>query len=128
MDPKFPNEISQGMRSAAETTLAKAREAVERYMQEATRVFSKVDSTAQTAQASARDATHKAVGYAEANITAAFDFAQAVLKAQNPQEFLKLQQSFLEKQAERVGTQMRELGTAAASVASDAAAKMRGQE
>ena len=128
MDPKFPNEISQGMRSAAETTLAKAREAVERYMQEATRVFSKVDSTAQTAQASARDATHKAVGYAEANITAAFDFAQALLKAQNPQEFLKLQQSFLEKQAESVGAQMRELGSTVASAASGAANKMRGSE
>jgi phasin len=116
-----PNEISQGMRSAAETTLAKAKEAVDRYMKEATRVFSTVDTTAQVTQSSARDVTQKAVSYAEANITAAFDFAQQVLQAKDPQEFLRLQQGFLEKQAEAFGSQMRELGTAVTS----AAAKMQ---
>jgi phasin len=120
MDPKFSNEISQGMRSAAETTLSKAKEAVDRYMKEATRVFATVDSTAQATQASARDMTQKAVGYAEANITAAFDFAQSLLQAKDPQEFLKLQQSFLQKQAESLGTQMRELGTAVTNAASEA--------
>jgi hypothetical protein len=89
-------------------------------MKEATRVFSTVDSTTQATQASARDMTQKAVGYAEANITAAFDFAQSLLRAKDPQEFQKLQQSFLEKQAESLGTQMRELGTAVTNAASEA--------
>jgi len=122
MDPKFSNDaMSQGMRSAAETTLAKAKEAVDRYMKEATRVFATVDSTAQATQASARDMTQKAVGYAEANLAAAFDFAQQLLRAQDPQEFLRLQQSFMEKQADSLGAQLRELGAAVTQAASSAA-------
>ena len=120
-----PNEISQGMRSAAETTLVKAKEAVDRYMKEATRVFTTVDTTAQATQASARDVTQKAVSYAEANITAAFEHAQKLLRAQDPQEFLKLQQGFIEKQAEALGTQIRELGTAVTSAASAATGKAK---
>jgi len=126
MDPKFsPEAMSQGIRNAAETTLAKAKEAVDQYMKEATRVFSAVDSTAQATQAGARDMTHKAVGYAEANLSAAFDFAQQLLHAKDPQEFLKLQQAFVQKQAESLGTQMRELGSAAASAASSVAEKAK---
>jgi hypothetical protein len=121
MDTNFSSEMSQGMRSAAETTLAKAKEAVDRYMKEATRVFSTVDTTAQATQASARDMTQKAVSYAEANIAAAFEHAQQLLRAEDPQEFLKLQQSFLARQAEALGNQMRELGNAVASAASHAA-------
>src|SRR5262245_39433119 len=122
-----PNDISQGMRNAAETTLVKAKEAVDRYMKEATRVFTTVDTTAQATQASARDVTQKAVSYAEANITAAFDLAQKLLHAQDPQEFLRLQQSYLQKQAEAVGTQMRELGTAVANAASAATGKAKSE-
>ena len=129
MDPKFsPEAISQGVRSAAETTLAKAKEAVDQYMKEATRVFSTVDSTAQATQASARDMTQKAVSYAEANITAAFDFAQQLLRAKDPQEFLKLQQSFVEKQAESLGGQLREIGSAVTSAASSLAAKAQAKK
>jgi len=124
MDPK---EISQGMRNAAETTLVKAKEAVDRYMKEATRVFSTVDTTAQATQASARDVTHKAVAYAEANITAAFDHAQKLLHAQDPQEFLRLQQSYLEKQAEALGTQIRELGSSISSAASAATGRAKSE-
>jgi phasin len=120
-----PNDISQGMRSAAETTLAKAKEAVDRYMNEANRVFATVDTAAQASQANARDVTQKAVAYAEANITAAFDLAQKLLHARDPQEFLKLQQSFIEKQAEALGSQMRELGSAVAGAASGAAGNTR---
>jgi hypothetical protein len=128
MDPKFSSEISQGMRSAAETTLAKAKEALDRYMQEATRALSAVDTTAQATQASARDVTQKAVSYAEANIGAAFEHAQQLLRAQDPQEFLRLQQSFLARQAEALGMQMRELGSAVASAASHAASKVPGSQ
>jgi phasin len=124
MDPK---DISQGMRNAAETTLAKAKEAVDRYMKEATRVFTTVDTTAQATQAGARDVTQQAVSYAEANIAAAFEHAQKLLHAQDPQEFLRLQQSYLQKQAEALGTQIRELGTSVASAASAATEKAKGK-
>jgi phasin len=124
MEPKYSTEaMSQGMRNAAETTLEKAQEAVTRYMKEATKVFSAVDSTAQATQAGARDMTQKAAAYAETNIAAAFDFARQLLHAKDPQEFLKLQQSFVQKQAESLGAQIREMGTTVAGAASRAASR-----
>jgi phasin len=124
MDPKFSTEaMSQGMRNAAETTLAKAQEAVTQYMKEATRVFSAVDSSAQATQAGARDMTQKAVNYAETNIAAAFDFARQLLNAKDPQEFLKVQQGFVQKQAESLGAQIREMGSSVAGAASSAASR-----
>ena len=124
MEPKYSTEaMSQGMRNAAETTLEKAQEAVTRYMHEATKVFSAVDSTAQATQAGARDMTQKAVNYAENNIAAAFDFARQLLHAKDPQEFLRLQQSFVQKQAESLGAQIREMGTTVAGTASRAASR-----
>ena len=124
MEPKYSTEaMSQGVRNAAETTLAKAQEAVTQYMKEATRVFSAVDSTAQATQAGARDVTQKAVGYAETNIAAVFDFARQLLHAKDPQEFLKLQQGFVQKQAESLGAQIREMGSTVAGTASRAASR-----
>lgn len=125
MEPKYSTEaMSQGMRNAAETTLAKAQEAVTQYMKEATRVFSAVDSSAQATQAGARDVTQKAVTYAETNIAAAFDFARQLLNAKDPQEFLKVQQGFVQKQAESLGAQIREMGSSVAGAASSAASSM----
>jgi hypothetical protein len=124
MEPKYSTEaMSQGVRNAAETTLAKAQEAVTQYMKETTRVFSAVDSTAQATQAGARDMTQKAVGYAETNIAAVFDFARQLLHAKDPQEFLKLQQGFVQKQAESLGAQIREMGSTVAGTASRAASR-----
>ncbi|MBV9138526.1 MAG: phasin family protein, partial [Hyphomicrobiales bacterium] len=71
-------------------------------------------------QAGARDVTQKAVNYAETNIAAAFEFARQLLHARDPQEFLKLQQSFVQKQAESLGAQVREMGTTVAGAASRA--------
>ena len=124
MEPKYSTEaMSQGVRNAAETTLAKAQEAVTQYMKETTRVFSAVDSTAQATQAGARDVTQKAVGYAETNIAAVFDFTRQLLHAKDPQEFLKLQQGFVQKQAESLGAQIREMGSTVAGTASRAASR-----
>jgi hypothetical protein len=124
MEPKYSTEaMSQGVRNAAETTLAKAQEAVTQYMKETTRVFSAVDSTAQATQAGARDMTQKAVGHAETNIVAVFDFARQLLHAKDPQEFLKLQQGFVQKQAESLGAQIREMGSTVAGTASRAASR-----
>ena len=124
MEPKYSTEaMSQGVRNAAETTLEKAQEAVTRYMKEATKVFSAVESTAQATQAGARDMTQKAANYAERNIAAAFDFARELLHARDPQEFLKLQQSFVQRQAESLGAQIREMGSTVASTASRATSR-----
>jgi hypothetical protein len=123
-----PEAMSQAMRKAAETTLVKAKEAVDQYMMEASRVFTSVEETADATRAGGRDVAKKAVGYAEANIAAAFEFAKELLNAKDAQEFLKLQQSFVQKQAENFGNQMREMSSAVTDSAARATGKTRGKK
>jgi hypothetical protein len=123
-----PEAMSLAMRNAAETTLVKAKEAVDQYMKEASRVFSSVEETAQATRAGGHDVAKKAVSYAETNIAAAFEFAKELLNAKDAQEFLKLQQGFVQKQAEILGNQMREMSSAVANSAASATAKTRGKK
>jgi phasin len=104
--PGVPPQV----REMAEKSLGQAKQAVDQYMREATRLYGAMDSSMQAAQAGARDVSQKAVGFAEANISAAFDFAQQLVRTQNPQEFLSLQQKFLQQQIERMNSQMQEIG------------------
>ena len=55
--------------------------------------------------------------YAEANVNAAFDFAQKLVRARDPQEIVALQQRFLKAQVEQLNKQVRELGGAAIEAA-----------
>ncbi|HEX2137182.1 MAG TPA: TIGR01841 family phasin [Microvirga sp.] len=111
--------VPESMRHMAETSLAQAKRAVEEYMAAAQRAMSAIEGSAQVAQAGARDVSRRAVGYAEQNVTAAFDFAERLVRAQDLRELISLQQEFLRTQMERFGAQMRELGEVAARTATE---------
>ena len=108
-DKSNPQREPQDIRSVAETTLTKAKEAVDKVMKEASRAYEKFDVSAQAAQAGARDMNQKAIGFAEANVNAAFDFAQKLVRAKDPQEIVALHQTFLKQQGEQFSAQIREL-------------------
>ena len=109
--------VSDEMRNMAETNILKAKEAVEEFMKEASRAYEKVDASVQAARSSARDMNQMASEYAEANVNAAFDFAQKLVRARDPQEIVALQQRFLKAQVEQLNNQVRELGGAAIEAA-----------
>ena len=109
--------VPENIRAMAETSLGKAREAVDKYMAEASRLYETVDTSVQAAQAGARDMNRQAVNNAEANVKAAFDFAQSLVQAGSLQEIAQLQQKFAKEQAERFNTQMREIGDIAGQTA-----------
>lgn len=109
--------VPENVRAMAETSLGKAREAVDKYMAEATRLYQTVDTSVQAAQAGARDMNRQAISNAEANVKAAFDFAQSLVQASSLQEIAKLQQQFAKSQTERFNTQMREIGDIAGQTA-----------
>ena len=58
--------VPENLRQAAETTLAQAKQAVDQYLQQATNLQEKVESSVQAAQAGARDMNRNVLAAAEA--------------------------------------------------------------
>ena len=114
-------DVAQNMRQAAESTLSQAKQAMDRYMREATRMYGAMESSVETTQAGARDINRKAIDFAEANVKATLDFAQQLVRAKDPKEIVQLQQDFLKRQVEQMNGQMKELGQQATQTASAAA-------
>ena len=69
------------------------------------------------AQSGTREINRKAIGFAEKNVNAAFDFAQQLVRAKDPKEIVQLQQEFLKRQVEQMSGQMKELGEQATQTA-----------
>jgi len=112
--------MPDNLRQAAETTIAQAKQAVDQYIRTAADLYEKMESSAEAAQAGARDVKQKTFQFAEANINATFDFAQQLVQARNPQDLVALQQGFLQQQLERLKTQAQEIGTATGKAAGEA--------
>ena len=111
---------AQSMRQAAESTLSQAKQAVDQYIREATRLYGAVESSVETAQSGVRDINRKAMDFAETNVKATLDFAQQLVRAKDPKEIVRLQQDFLKRQVEQMSGQMKELGQQTAQAASAA--------
>ena len=111
-DPSL--NISQDVRQMAENNISQAKQAVETYMREANRVLQSMETSLEAAQGSARQAGQKNVSFAEQQISAAFDFAQQLVRAKNPQEVALLQQQFLQSQLHSLSARATDLGGAAA--------------
>jgi len=116
---------AQNVRQAAETTLSQAKQAVDQYMREATRLYGAVEASAEAAQSGAREINRKAIGFAETNVNAAFDFAQQLVRAKDPKEIVQLQQEYLKQQVGQMSGQMKELGEHATQTAQSARASAR---
>src|SRR3954451_13982636 len=119
------SDMAQGMRQAAESTLSQAKQAMDRYMREATRMYGAMESSVAAAQTGARDINRKAFDFAEANVKATLDFAQQLVRAKDPKEIVQLQQDFLKRQVEQMNGQMKELGHEATQTAQAASAAAR---
>ena len=85
-DPIFqiPNEV----RDFAEKSVEQARKAFEGYAGAAQKAIGSVETSTAPFQSGAKDVSAKALGYAEANVNAAFDLARKLLHAKDPQEVL----------------------------------------
>ena len=119
------SDPAQGIRQTAENTLSQARQAVDQYMREATRRYGTMEASAEAAQSGTREINRKAIGFAETNVTAAFDFAQQLVRAKDPKEMVQLQQEFLRRQVEQMSNQMKELGEHGTQTAQSAGAAAR---
>jgi phasin len=120
MNPKSPFEVPTEMREFAEKSVDQARKAFDGFMTAAQKASSQLQGTAETARASAEDASKKALSYAEGNVTAAFELAQKMVRAKDVNEIMSVQAEYLKNQMASLQTQMKDLGAAVQKAATKA--------
>ena len=105
---KIPDEI----RDMTSKSVDEARKAFESFIEAAHKATAQVEGTANALQASAKEASAKALSFTEANVKVAFDHAQKLVQAKDPQEILTHQTEFVKKQLAAIEAHAKELGTA----------------
>ena len=111
-----PNyEIPTEMRDFAEKSVEQARKAIDGFMSAAQKTVDTFEGSTNTLQATATDATRKTFSYAEQNLSAAFDLAQRMVRAKDPQEAMQIQAEFVRSQFQAMQTQMKEFSSMAQS-------------
>ena len=107
-----PYEIPTEMRDFADRSVAQARKAFEGFMGAVHKASETFDGATGSVATSAKDASVKAVTYAETNVNAAFDLAGKLVHAKDVQEVVKLQTEYLQAQMAAIQAQAKELGEA----------------
>src|ERR1700691_1826826 len=105
-----PYEIPNELRDFAARSVDQARKAFEGFIEVARKASGAVDGAAQEAQTGAKQVGSQILGIAEQNVNAAFDLAQQLAHAKDPQEAFALQSKFLNAQLDALQTQAKELG------------------
>ena len=105
-------EIPNEMRDFAEKSVDQARKAFDGYMDAAHQAANRMETAAQAAGESAKQATSKAVTFAGDNVTAAFELARKLLAARDVQEVLSIQSEFAKAQLAAIQAQAAELSKA----------------
>jgi len=117
-------EIPEQIRTFAEKSVEQAKKAVDDFLAASHKAVDKVETSSAEVQSGALDLNKKVLSLAEANLSAAFDHAQKLIKAKDAQELLTLQGEFLKAQAASFGEQVRQIGDAAAKTVSSITEKV----
>lgn len=114
-------EIPKEMRSMAEASVEQARKAFEKMLVTAQETAGSVEERGATVRAGAKDVSAKAISYAEKNIQASLDYAQALLHAKDLPEVMRLHGEYVQTQMRSLAEQASELGQIVSRAALDAA-------
>jgi phasin len=110
-------EIPADMRAMAEKSVEQARVAFNTFMTAAQEAMATFEGQAKAAQAGAKDMSEKAIGYAERNVANTFAFAERIMHAKDPQEFIRLQTEFIQAQMKEFAEQAKDIGESATKMA-----------
>jgi len=113
-------DIPQNMKDFAEAGFDQARKAFENFMSAAQKSASTFEDQGQAAQATAKELSGKAVGFAEANVRASLDYAERLLKAKDVTEVLKLHGEHIQERMRALAEQASEMGQTMTRAAMDA--------
>ena len=109
---KIPYEIPTEIRDMTAKSVEEARKAFERFSEAAHKASAQAEGAANMMQSSVKDVSAKALSFTEAHVKAAFDHAQKLIQAKNPQEFLAHQSEYVKAQLAAMEEHAKELGTA----------------
>src|SRR5580692_7283519 len=113
---KIPYEIPAEIRDLTAKSVEEARKAFGSFIEAAHKATAQAEGTANALQSSAKDVSAKALSFTEANLKAAFDHAQKLIQAKDPQEILAHQSEYVKKQLAAMEEHAKELGTAVLKV------------
>jgi phasin len=117
--PSF--EIPAEMRAFAERSFEQARIAFDKFMETAQSTMNTLEGQSKVAQAGAKEISQKIMGFAEQNVSTAFDYAQKLVQAKDPQSLMALHGEFVQAQMQVLAEQARELTEIASKTARDSA-------
>jgi len=109
---KIPFEIPNDIRDLTSRSVDEARKAFERFTDAARAASAQAEEAASKMQSSAKDVSEKALSFTEAHVRAAFDHAQKLIQAKDPQEFLAHQTEYVKSQLASLESHAKDLGTA----------------
>jgi phasin len=113
-DPfKTPNfDVPVEMRELATKSVEQAKRAFDSFMGATHEASEKFKGSQFSMNEQASKATSQAVGFAEQNVKAALDHAQALVQAKGLEDVMKLQADFMKNQMEQMQSQMKSMGEA----------------
>jgi phasin len=114
-------EIPKEMRSMADAGLEQARKTFERFIEGAQVAADSLSARTATVGAGAKDASTMAFSYAEKNVQASLDYAQALVHAKDLSEVMRLHREYIQTQIRSLGEQASEMGQIMGRAAMDAA-------
>jgi phasin len=114
-------EIPKEMRSMAEASFDQARKAFEKFVATAQETAGSIEERGATVRAGAKDIGAKAMSYAEKNVQASLDYAQALLRARDMTEVMRLHGDYVQAQMRALAEQASEMGQIVGRAAMDAA-------
>ena len=100
---KIPYEIPAEIRDLTAKSVEEARKAFESFIEAAHKATAQAEGTASALQSTAKGVSAKALSFTEANLKAAFDHAQKLIQAKDPQEILAHQSEYVKKQLAAMG-------------------------
>ena len=114
-------EIPKDMRSMAEASFDQARKSFEKFIAGAQAAADSLSARTATVGAGAKDVSAMAFSYAEKNVQASLDYAQALVHAKDLSEVMRLHREYVQAQMRSVAEQASEMGQIMSRTAMDAA-------
>src|SRR5271155_534054 len=114
-------EIPKDMRSMAEASFEQARKSFEKFIAGAQAAADSLSARTATVGAGAKEVSAMAFSYAEKNVQASLDYAQALVHAKDLSEVMRLHREYVQAQMRSVAEQASEMGQVMSRAAMDAA-------
>ena len=104
------NEIPKEMRSMADASFDQARKAFEKFLSTAQQTAGSIEQRGATVRTGAKEVGATAFSYAEKNVQASLDYAQALLHAKDLPEMMRLHGEYVQAQMRSLAEQASEMG------------------